>query len=66
MAPAAPKHKFFAELSPEEKLVLSALVDLEYEPDDCTDLQELAARAYMLGFRQAAAQFAQPRKRLII
>jgi hypothetical protein len=39
----------YTNLSLEAQTLLSALVDDMYVPDDGTDLQELAARAYNFG-----------------
>jgi hypothetical protein len=39
----------FAELSPETQELLTELCDQMYDTDDSTPLQELTARAYLLG-----------------
>jgi hypothetical protein len=42
-------NSFYAELSKEVQKIIDAMVDEMYIPDDGTDLQELAAKAYLFG-----------------
>lgn len=66
MATLTPRRKtFYGGLDLVTQSALTALADREYEPDDATDLQELAAKAYLLGFRNAAVLFAPQQKTLI-
>jgi hypothetical protein len=43
------QNSLFAELSEETQKVLNDMVEDFYQPDDETDLQELAAKAYLFG-----------------
>lgn len=42
-------NSYFAELSESTQKLITAMVDEMYVPDDGTDLQELAAKAYLWG-----------------
>ena len=55
------KKRFFDGLDVELQAALSCLCDGDYELNDGTDLCELAAKAYLLGYRNGALQF-QPKK----
>jgi hypothetical protein len=64
MPPLAPRKKrFFDGMDMEQQRSLSTLASHAFESDDGTDLQELAAKAYLLGYREAVVQFSQPAKK---
>lgn len=41
--------RYFSELTEKVQKELHDLAEYMYDPYDCTDLQELAARAYLMG-----------------
>lgn len=60
--PLPRKRRFFDGLARQTQDALDQLTQQEYEPDDGTDLNELAAKAYLIGFRNAAVLYGTKQK----